>query len=321
MIEFDQLRLRRGADILFENATLRLHGGWKVGLGGRNGSGKSSLLALLQGKLEADAGSLGMPPQWRLAVMDQEVPALAQSALDYVLDGNLPLRDAQAALARAEASGDGHAIASAHALLDTLDAWSQPARAAQVLAGLGFTDASQKNPVASFSGGWRMRLNLARVLLADADLMLLDEPTNHLDLDAVLWLEDWLRRSPVSLVLISHDRDFLDAVVDHMLFIEHRQLSLYSGHYSDFERQRAERLAQQQQLRQKQLAQAAHLQAFVDRFRAKATKAKQAQSRLKALSKLEIIAQAHVDDGFSFGFHEPDKLPNPMLDLRQVSCG
>ncbi len=321
MIELDNLRLRRGPDILFEHASVRLHSGWKVGLGGRNGSGKSSLLALLQGKLEADAGSVSVPPHWRVAVMDQEVPALQQAALEYVLDGNLPLRAAQSALTRAEQDNDGHAIASAHAQLETLDAWSQPARAAQVLAGLGFSEARQQDAVASFSGGWRMRLNLARVLLADADLMLLDEPTNHLDLDAVLWLEDWLKRSPTSLVLISHDRDFLDAVVDHMLFIEQRGLQLYTGHYSNFERQRSERLAQQQQLRSKQLAQAAHLQAFVDRFRAKATKAKQAQSRLKALAKLEIIAQAHVDDGFSFSFHAPNKLPNPMLDLRKVSCG
>ena len=321
MIELEHLRLRRGPDILVEDANVRLHGGWKVGLGGRNGCGKSSLLALMQGRLEADHGSCRLPIDWRLAVMDQEVPALQQPALDYVLDGNLPLRAAQQQAADAEARGDGVAIGRAHAQLDALHAWSQPARAAQVLAGLGFSEAAQQQPVAHFSGGWRMRLNLARVLLADADLMLLDEPTNHLDLDAVLWLEEWLRQCPSTLVLISHDRDFLDSVVDHMLFIEHRALSLYSGNYSSFERQRSEHLAQQQQLRDKQQAQAQHLQAFVDRFRAKATKARQAQSRLKALARLQTIAPAHIDSGFSFSFHAPDKLPNPMLDLRSVSCG
>ena len=321
MIEFEQLRLRRGPDILIDNATLRLHAGWKVGLGGRNGCGKSSLLAMLQGKLDADTGYCRVPADWRLAVMDQEVPALQQSAVDYVLDGNLPLRQAQQALHNAEASEDGSAIGRAHAALETLDAWSQPARAAQVLAGLGFAESVQQNPVASFSGGWRMRLNLARVLLADADLLLLDEPTNHLDLDAVLWLEDWLRECPSTIVLISHDRDFLDSVVGHMLFIEQHTLALYSGNYSDFERQRAERLSQQQHMREKQQAQAAHLQSFIDRFRAKATKARQAQSRLKALARLETIAPAHVESGFSFSFNAPPKLPNPMLDLRNVQCG
>jgi ATP-binding cassette subfamily F protein 3 len=321
MIELEHLRLRRGPDILVEDASVRLHAGWKIGLAGRNGCGKSSLLALLQGHLEADAGQLRVPSDWRLAVMDQEVPALQQAAIDYVLDGNTPLRAAQQALHDAETAHDGIAIAQAHAQLDALHAWSQPARAAQVLSGLGFSQSAQQQPVATFSGGWRMRLNLARVLLADADLMLLDEPTNHLDLDAVLWLEDWLRQCPATLIVISHDRDFLDGVVDHMLFIEQRTLTLYSGHYSSFERQRAERLAQQQQLREKQQAQAAHLQAFVDRFRAKASKAKQAQSRLKALARLENIAPAHIDSGFSFSFHTPAKIPNPMMTLRKVSCG
>ena len=271
MIQLDNLRLRRGPDILLDHASITLHGGWKIGLTGRNGCGKSSLFSLLCGQLEPDAGSLSMPADWRLAIMAQEVPALDQPAIDYVLDGNTPLRNAEKALRDAEASGDGMAIGHAHEKLDALNAWSLPARAAEVLAGLGFAADAQRNPVASFSGGWRMRLNLARVLLADADLLLLDEPTNHLDLDAVLWLQDWLQQAPQTLLLISHDRDFLDATVGHILHIEQQSLTLYSGNYSAFERQRAERLAQQSQMYEKQKAQAAHLQKFIDRFRAQAT--------------------------------------------------
>ncbi|MEE4252366.1 MAG: ATP-binding cassette domain-containing protein [Alcanivoracaceae bacterium] len=321
MIQLDNLRLRRGPDILLDQATITLHGGWKIGLTGRNGCGKSSLFALLTGQLEADAGSLSVPPDWRMAIMAQEVPALDQAAIDYVLDGNTPLRAAEKALRDAEASGDGMAIGHAHEKLDALNAWSLPARAAEVLAGLGFAADTQRNPVASFSGGWRMRLNLARVLLADADLLLLDEPTNHLDLDAVLWLQDWLQQAPQTLLLISHDRDFLDATISHILHIEQQRLTLYSGNYSAFERQRAERLAQQSHVYEKQKAQAEHLQKFIDRFRAQATKARQAQSRLKALARLELIAPAHAEDGFSFSFPKPLKLPNPMLDLVNVQCG
>lgn len=321
MIQLDQLRLRRGADILIDQASLALHSGWKVGLTGRNGCGKSSLLALLNGQLDADVGQLSLPADWRIASMAQEVPALQQPALDYVLDGHQALRAAEQALQQAEQRADGMAIARAHDRLDAIDAWSQPARAAAVLAGLGFAETAQQQPVASFSGGWRMRLNLARVLLADADLLLLDEPTNHLDLDAVLWLEDWLRQSPQTLLLISHDRDFLDATVSHILHIEQRRLTLYNGHYSAFERQRSERMAQQQQLFEKQQAQADHLQKYIDRFRAQANKARQAQSRIKALEKLTLSAPAHVADGFSFRFPPPARLPNPMLDLKQVACG
>lgn len=321
MIQLDNLRLRRGPDILLDQATITLHGGWKIGLTGRNGCGKSSLFSLLTGQLEADAGSLSLPADWRMAIMAQEVPALAQPAIDYVLDGNTTLRAAEQALRDAEASGDGMAIGHAHEKLDALNAWSLPARAAEVLAGLGFAADAQSNPVASFSGGWRMRLNLARVLLADADLLLLDEPTNHLDLDAVLWLQDWLQQAPQTLLLISHDRDFLDATISHILHIEQQRLTLYSGNYSSFERQRAKRMAQQTHVYEKQKAQAAHLQKFIDRFRAQATKARQAQSRLKALAKLELIAPAHAEDGFSFSFPKPLKLPNPMLDLVKVQCG
>lgn len=321
MLRLEQLDLRRGPDVLIRDANLSLHSGWKVGLTGRNGCGKSSLLNLLNGRLEADRGHYHRPADWRVATMDQEVPALAQAALDYVLDGHEALRAAQQALASAEQAADGSAIAQAHARLEALDAWSQPARAATVLAGLGFAEAQQQQPVSSFSGGWRMRLNLARVLLSDADLLLLDEPTNHLDLDAVLWLQDWLRQFPGTLVLISHDRDFLDTVVGHILHIERQTLTHYTGNYSDFERLRAEQLAHQESEYRKQVVQAEHLKKFIARFKAKASKARQAQSRVKALEKLELIAPAHVADGFRFTFPEPVKLPNPMLDLEQVRCG
>lgn len=321
MIVLDAVRLRRGPDVLLENATATLHGGWKIGLTGRNGCGKSSLLALLDGSLDSDAGHITITPSWRLAVMAQEVPALTQAAMDYVLDGNQPLRAAQQALAEAEAQGDGHAIGHAHDLLDRLDAWSAQARAGEVLFGLGFSGEQQQLPVAHFSGGWRMRLNLARVLLANADLLLLDEPTNHLDLDAVLWLEQWLKHSPATFIMISHDRDFLDNTVDHILHIEQQGLTLYSGNYSSFERQRAEQRTQHEQQREKQLAQAAHLQKFIDRFKAKATKAKQAQSRVKALEKLQLLAPLQSDSPFQFQFPQPTALPHPMLDLQQADCG
>ncbi|MCH8544012.1 MAG: ATP-binding cassette domain-containing protein [Alcanivorax sp.] len=321
MLRLEHLDLRRGPDVLIRDANLSLHNGWKIGLTGRNGCGKSSLLNLFNGRLEADRGEFNRPADWHIATMDQEVPALTCSALDYVLDGHVSLRQHQQTLAEAEAREDGDAIARAHAALDNINAWSMPARAATVLAGLGFADAVQGNPVGSFSGGWRMRLNLARVLLADADLLLLDEPTNHLDLDAVLWLEDWLRQFPGTLVLISHDRNFLDAVVGHILHIEQQALTHYTGNYSDFERLRAEHLARQDSEFRKQEAQAEHLKKFIARFKAKASKAKQAQSRVKALEKLELIAPAHADDGFQFNFPVPDKLPDPMLDLEQVQCG
>lgn len=321
MLRLEHLDLRRGADLLLQDVNLTVHPGWRVGLTGRNGCGKSSLLALLCGTLEADLGHYQRPADWRLGIMAQEVPALAQPALEYVLDGHLGLRDAEHALAAAQDADDGHAIASAHARLDALGAWVLPARAATLLAGLGFADSVQHNPVASFSGGWRMRLNLARVLLSDADLLLLDEPTNHLDLDAVLWLQDYLAQFPGTLMLISHDRDFLDAVVTHIAHIEHQQLTLYSGNYSAFEQLRAARLAHQDSEFRKQEARRAHLQKFIDRFKAKASKARQAQSRVKALEKLELIAPAHSASPFRFDFPAPAHLPDPMLDLENVQCG
>ncbi|KAF0807857.1 ABC transporter ATP-binding protein/permease [Alcanivorax sp. S71-1-4] len=321
MLRLEHLDLRRGPDVLIRDADLTLHGGWKIGLTGRNGCGKSSLLNLLAGQLEADRGHYQRPADWRIATMAQEVPALPQAAIEYVLDGHPQLRTFEQALANAEAREDGEAIAHAHAQLDSINAWALPARAATILAGLGFAEPVQRQPVASFSGGWRMRLNLARVLLTDADLLLLDEPTNHLDLDAVLWLQDYLVQFRGTLLLISHDRDFLDAVVGHILHIEQQQLTLYTGNYSGFERLRAEHLARQESEYRKQTAQAEHLKKFIARFKAKASKARQAQSRVKALEKLELIAPAHIADGFRFTFPEPLRLPNPMLDLEQVQCG
>ncbi len=238
-----------------------------------------------------------------------------------MLDGHRALRRAEKTLADAETAGDNHAIAHAHGELEALHAWQQPARAATLLAGLGFSETQQQQPVASFSGGWRMRLNLAQVLMSDADLLLLDEPTNHLDLDAILWLQSYLIQQPGALLVISHDRAFLDATVNQILHIEHKQLKHYSGGYSDFERQRAEQLSLQQKMHEKQQAQVAHMQKFIARFKAKASKAKQAQSRVKALERLELIGPAHVDSGFSFDFHSPNKLPNPMENLDAVQCG
>lgn len=321
MLSLEHINLRRGPDLLLEDTSFVLHKGWRVGLVGRNGTGKSSLFKLIMGELESDGGNLNFPADWRLAMMAQEVPALAQPAVEYVLDGHKALRAAQHTLAEAENKGDNHAIAVAHGELEALHAWQQPARAATLLAGLGFSEAQQQQPVSSFSGGWRMRLNLAQVLLSDSDLLLLDEPTNHLDLDAILWLQGYLVQQPGALLVISHDRSFLDATVNQILHIERQKLHHYSGGYSDFERQRAEQLALQQKMHDKQQVQVAHLQKFIARFKAKASKAKQAQSRVKALEKLEMIAPAHVDSGFSFDFHAPEKLPNPMENLEQVQCG
>lgn len=321
MIELKQVRLRQGERILFDADDLRIADGWHLGITGRNGTGKSSLFRLLLGERELDQGELRISGEPRLACMAQEVPALAISALDYVIGGDDRLLAAKQQLSEAEASNDGVAIAHAHSLLDALDAWSAEARAANLMSGLGFSAPQQQQPVADFSGGWRMRLNLARTLMADADVLLLDEPTNHLDLDAILWLADTLKRYPGTLLLVSHDRHFLDNCVDHILHIEQQHLRHFKGNYSSFERQRAEQLAQQQSAFDKQQRQKEHLQAFIDRFRAKATKAKAAQSRIKALSRLQLSAPAHVDSGFSFRIEAPEQLPNPLLRLDDASCG
>ncbi|WP_044873169.1 ATP-binding cassette domain-containing protein [Pseudomonas sp. LFM046] len=321
MIRLQNLTLQRGPQRLLEGAELTLHAGQKVGLIGANGAGKSSLFALLRGELGPDAGDCQLPADWRIAHMRQEVDNLERLAVDYVLDGDQHLRQVQRDLAAAEAGHDGTAIARLHIELDSADGYTADARARKLLAGLGFTAEQMDRRVGDFSGGWRMRLNLAQALMCPSELLLLDEPTNHLDLDAILWLEEWLKGYPGTLLLISHDRDFLDSVVDNVAHLEQRKLTLYRGGYSAFERTRAERLAQQQQAYEKQQAQRAHMESFIARFKAKATKARQAQSRIKALERLEELAPAHVDSPFDFSFREADKISSPLLDLSEGRLG
>ncbi|SFX56983.1 ATP-binding cassette domain-containing protein [Marinospirillum alkaliphilum] len=321
MMTFRGLTLQRGDLRLLENTSVSLHAGWKVALTGANGAGKSSLFKLLLGELTPDAGELQMSGYDRIAHLAQEVPGLTQPALDYVLEGHGELKAVEQALLQAEAEGNNQRLAELHGQYDLLQGYSKRAEAEQLLAGLGFAQDSFNNPVNSFSGGWRIRLNLARTLFMPSDLLLLDEPTNHLDLDATLWLEGWLRSYPGTLLLISHDRDFIDNVVDHLLHVEHRQLWLYRGGYSAFERQRAERLAQQQSMYEKQQREIAHMEDFVRRFKAKASKAKQAQSRIKALERMEKIAPAHVDSPFHFDFPEADQSSDPLLVMRDAELG
>ena len=321
MIRLENLTLQRGPLRLLEDAELTLHPGQKVGLIGANGAGKSSLFALLRGELTPDAGNCLLPADWRIAHMRQEVETLDRLAVDYVLDGDERLRQVQAQLAAAELAHDGSALARLHAELDSADGYSADARARKLLAGLGFSHAQMSLPVGDFSGGWRMRLNLAQALMCPSDLLLLDEPTNHLDLDAIIWLEGWLKSYPGTLLLISHDRDFLDAVVDQVAHLEQQRINLYRGGYSAFERARAERLAQQQQAYDKQQAQRAHMEKFIARFKAQATKARQAQSRIKALERLEELAPAHVDSPFDFSFREAEKISSPLLDLSEGRLG
>jgi ATP-binding cassette subfamily F protein 3 len=321
MIRLQSLTLQRGPQRLLEDAELTLHAGQKAGLIGANGAGKSSLFALLRGELTPDNGDCLLPADWRIAHMRQEVDTLDRLAVDYVLDGDLRLRQVQQDLAAAEAAQDGAAQARLHSELDSADGYTADARARKLLAGLGFTNEQMERQVGDFSGGWRMRLNLAQALMCPSDLLLLDEPTNHLDLDAILWLEDWLKSYQGTLLLISHDRDFLDAVVDHVAHVEQKKITLYRGGYSAFERARAERLAQQQQAYDKQQAQRAHMEKFITRFKAQATKAKQAQSRIKALERMEELSAAHVDSPFDFTFRESNKISSPLLDLSDARLG
>ena len=318
MIQLTDIQLLRGGKILLQDSSTTIFPKHKVGLVGANGCGKSTLFALFNGELSLDAGSFTMPKDWVIANVAQHTPALDKSALDYVIDGDGEYRQIEQALATAEQSGDGHEIAHQHQLMDTIDGYSVHARAGELLHGLGFTQAQTSEPVRSFSGGWRMRLNLAQALLCRSDLLLLDEPTNHLDLDAVIWLESWLKRYEGTLILISHDRDFLDNVITQTIHVEHQKLNNYSGNYSSFERQRVEQLAQQQSMYEKQQKQRAHLQKFVDRFKAKATKAKQAQSRVKALERMEQLAPAHVDSPFDFEFFKPAALPTPLITMEGI---
>jgi len=321
MIRLQKLTLIRGTKPLLEAADLTLNPGEKVGLIGANGSGKSSLFALLRGELQADGGDADFPPGWRIAHVAQETPALDRVALDYAIDGDTTLRRLETELDAAEAAHDGHRIGDLHAALQDADAYTARSRAEQLLVGLGFAREQLDTPVARFSGGWRMRLNLAQALMCPSDLLLLDEPTNHLDLDAILWLEDWLRRYPGTLIIISHDRDFLDGVVNVIAHLSERKLTRYGGNYSAFEQQRAINLALTQAAFEKQARERAHLQSFIDRFKAKATKAKQAQSRMKMLAKMEDLAPIHAAAAFSFEFREPERAPNPLLVLEDVVAG
>ncbi|MEW5781907.1 MAG: ATP-binding cassette domain-containing protein [Pseudomonadota bacterium] len=315
------LTFGRAGRTLVAGASLQLFPAWKVGLTGANGCGKSSFFALLRGELHAEAGDLDLPPGWRIGHVAQDTPALPTPALEFVLDGDTELRDIEAELLDAEDAHDGHRIAELHARLADIGGYAAKARAAEILDGLGFAQTDHQRAVAEFSGGWRVRLNLARALMARADLLLLDEPTNHLDLDAVLWLEGWLKSFPGTLIMISHDRDFLDAVVDHILHIEAGAMKLYPGNYSAFERSRAERLARQQAMYEKQQREIAHLNAYVERFRAKATKARQAQSRLKALARMALISAAHVDAPFHFSFLAPEGFSDPLLSVEAAKVG
>ena len=321
MIRLKNLTLSRGPKPLLQSVDLILHPGHKIGIIGANGCGKSTLFALLKGELHQDAGDLDIPPRLIMASVAQETPAVDRAAIDYVLDGDEAFRAIEADIAAAHSAEDDHGLAEAHAAYDQMDGYSVRARAAKVMHGLGFDDDVLERPVTSFSGGWRVRLNLARALNCRSDLLLLDEPTNHLDLDAVLWLEEWLKTYPGALLIISHDRDFLDNVVDGIWHIEEKQLKRYSGNYSAFEQQRAAQLAQRQAMFEKQQREIAHMQAFVTRFRAKATKAKAAQSRLKALARMEVIGAAHVDSPFSFAFREAAATSQILLKLDEASIG
>ncbi len=321
MITLRDVTLRRGAKVVLDRASTTLNPGENVGLVGRNGAGKSSLFALLQGHLHEDSGEFQWPRQWRLAQVAQDMPETDQAATAFVIDGDTRLRDAQQEVQAAEASGDGEAMAHAYTALHDAGAHDAPARAQALLMGLGFQVNELERPVNSFSGGWRMRLQLARALMCPSDLLMLDEPTNHLDLDALVWLESWLKRYEGTLLVISHDREFLDAVTQVTLHIDNGKLTRYGGNYSRFEDMRAEQISQQQAAFTRQQDQIAHLQRFIDRFKAKATKAKQAQSRVKALERMEKIAPVLADAEFSFTFDEPGQLPNPMLNLRDARFG
>jgi len=327
LLRITNLTLARGAKRLLEGASVTVYPGHKVGLIGPNGSGKSSLFALIRGELLPDAGSVELPATWTIAHVAQETPAVAVPAIEFVLDGDRELRDVERALTIAEAAHDveptvgGEALAELHHRYEAIGGYAARARAATLLSGLGFPDARQADPVASFSGGWRMRLNLAQALMCRSDLLLLDEPTNHLDLDAVLWLEDWLGRYPGTLLLITHDRDFLDGVVGMIVHVDGQKLRTYGGNYTQFELERALQLSLQQASYAKQQRQIAHLQAFVDRFRAKATKAKQAQSRVKALERMERIAAAHVDSPFEFTFAATPITARQLVRLTHATLG
>ena len=321
MIQLTNLSLRRGHKLLFEDASVSIHPGQKVGLTGANGTGKSSLFALLMGQLQADTGDCSVPKQWQIAHVKQETPALDQSALDYVLDGDVVFRDIEHRIAQATDAEQHEQLGELYAEMERIGGYAAHAKAGRLLNGLGFAAGEEAHAVKSFSGGWRMRLNLAQALMCPSDLLLLDEPTNHLDLEAVVWLQDWLKRYEGTLLLISHDRDFLDAVIKHVLHIEHEKLTLYTGNYSDFEKARMEQMALQQAMFEKQQKQIAHMQSYVDRFRYKASKAKQAQSRLKALERMDTIAATQAENPFHFEFYPCQNLKHQIVELEHADIG
>ncbi|MFV2057788.1 MAG: ATP-binding cassette domain-containing protein [Thiohalomonadales bacterium] len=321
MLKFTHLSLRRGKRELLHDVNLTIHAGQRVGLTGANGVGKSSLFSLLRSELQPDTGDFSLPSATVIAHVAQETPALDRPALQYVIDGDAQLRQLEARIESSQSEGQGEIVAHCYAEIESIHGYSAPSRASKLLHGLGFDTAQEQQSVREFSGGWRMRLNLAQALMCRSDLLLLDEPTNHLDLDTVLWLEDWLRNYTGTLLLISHDRDFLDQVTTHIAHIEQSQLSLYTGNYSAFEIRRAEQLANQQSAFEKQQREIAHMQSFVDRFRAKATKARQAQSRVKALERMTLISQAHIDSPFHFSFTNAERMPNQLLNIERVTVG
>jgi len=322
VLKFDSVSLRRGPRILFADASFSLFRGDKIGITGENGSGKSSLMGLVRGELQPDAGHFEMPGNLAVAHVAQELDAIDRPAIEFVLDGDEELRQMEARIATAEAAdADGNKLANLYTQFATIGGYDARARAAQLMHGLGFTSNDEERLVREFSGGWRVRLNVARALMCRSDLLLLDEPTNHLDLDAIVWLEGWLKDYPGTLLLIAHDREFLDRVVNRIVNIERQKATLYTGNYSSFEAARAAQLAQQGSLYAKQQREVAHMEDFVRRFRASATKARQAQSRIKALERMQLIAPAHVDSPFEFSFAEPLKLPRPLLAIQQQSAG
>ena len=321
MISISQAQLIRGTKTLLDETSLTIYPGHKVGLVGANGTGKTSLLALILGKISLDKGDISFPSGWQIATVAQETPALDVSALDYVIDGDFEYRELEAKLIQAQHDDNGNEIAHLHGKIDAIGGYAIRSRAASLLAGLGFNEAEQSNSVKQFSGGWRMRLNLAQALLCRSDLLLLDEPTNHLDLDTMYWLEGWIKAYQGTLILISHDRDFIDGIVDEIIHVEHHKLNFYKGNYTAFERIRAERMAQQQVAFERQQKERAHMQSFVDRFRYKASKAKQAQSRLKALERMTELLPSQADSPFHMSFREPEALPNPLVTMEHVSVG
>ncbi|HEX4152862.1 MAG TPA: ATP-binding cassette domain-containing protein [Steroidobacteraceae bacterium] len=321
MLSARDLTLRRAAEPLFEHVNFTIYRGDRVGLTGANGSGKSSLFAAICGTLGADRGDLEIPASLKIAHLEQEIPSVDRPAIEFVLDGDTELRRVTAAIEDAERRDAAMELADLHAALDAIDGYRARARAASIMHGLGFEAAQHERRVAEFSGGWRVRLSMARALNSRADLLLLDEPTNHLDLDAIVWLEEWLQAAPSTLIIVSHDREFLDAVIGRVLHIENRAIRSYPGNYSQFEQKRSEDLALQQSLKVRQVRRIAEITSFVNRFRAKATKARQAQSRLRMLEKMERIVPAHVDSPFKFEFARPLKTPRPLLTLEAAACG